>query len=196
MADTLDLSTTAADDGTGKIAELSNADALRNSLQHFVSMTGGDVLGFPQLGGLLDGLMFKNFNSSAVQNIVFDIYTNITENFTEPIEVRDIQITPDYSKRLLSIVVLFVNPISNKVDSVSNYYKLNAPQEKTLKLVDVDYISDNLLAFCMTNKSQQPKELLTFDAFQDKFIWGIYRFINLKNTDSKFADILSVCNLQ
>lgn len=190
----IDLDLFANIDSTGKIEEHTEGDALKESLRFFVTSKAGDILGFPELGGIMDATLFKTMGGTEFQRIYYTIYTDISEGFSPAIEIQDIDIVPDYQNRILSITIYFTNPITFQLDVVDIYFTLNIPQEKTISYVDIEYTEENLYNFCLTQKANFPTEKLVFKADMGKFVWANFRFSNFTRDDSYFDQILMLIN--
>jgi hypothetical protein len=194
MSQVIDLTLNASIDGAGQLQEITNDRALKEALNFFLSVKRGDVLGYPEEGGVLDTATFSVMSIDYLQLISFKIRNAIIKEFEPEIILNELNVIPDYDKRILIIEIFYTNPLTDVPDSLVIYTE--DPQE-TVKhsiYVDILYTGENLYNFCFANQDKFPEEKLIFNADLSTFFWGQYKFVNLTKDDPYFDQILLLLN--
>ena len=178
--------------GTPK--EVFQEDAVKNALILLLTSKRGEFLYNSFEGGVLDDLLFKPMTSSSISIAEFKIRNALTNHFVPPINIQAISVQPDYNKRIFRILVYYKGVFTKQEEQLVFHTEGNF-ESKEFSYQEVPYKNDNLEAFCMLKKADNLAAKLLFNTEEDCWIWGIYKFINLVNTDPNFAAILSICNL-
>jgi hypothetical protein len=194
MSQVIDFDLNAAIDGTGQLKELTNEEALNEALRFFISVKLGNVLGFPEEGGILDSTSFSTMSPDYLDLISFRLRNAITNEFEPEIILDEISIVPDYENRILEIEIRYTNPLTEVPNSLIVY--TTDPQEtvRNSLRIDISYIGENLFNFCLANKDKYPEERMVFNADKDIFEWGQYDFLYLTSSDPYFEQILNLIN--
>jgi hypothetical protein len=194
MSQIIDLDLNAKIDGEGKLAEYTNEEALNSALNFFISVKLGDVLGYPEKGGLLDSVTFSVMSPDYLDLIAFRLRNVITNDFEPEIILDEISIIPERDNRILKIEVRYTNPLTEVPNSLIVY--TSDPQEtvRNSLRIDISYIGENLYNFCLANKDKYPEERMIYNADKDIFEWGQYDFLYLTQSDPYFEQILNLIN--
>ena len=193
MAQVIDLDIWGNVDAQGSITEHNNGDALKIALTLWLTYKGGEILFNPDDGGVLDEALFRVVTTDNSDKISFSLRNAIINYFEPEIQLTEVLVTPDYENRRYEIEVSYYNNQQDISDTVIIYTKeINQVVEKSYQIVT--YIEENLYNFCITNKDNQPNEILRFDGDKATFVWGLYEFTNLEASDSYFPLILQLLN--
>jgi len=175
----------------GTIKEYIGSEAIKNALLLFLSSKKSEFLNEPELGGPLDGFVFKSMSDSDLQK--FELWTLITNEFSPSLELVDIEITPDFNNRITEIVVSYIIPNSGDM-GITTIFTNNEYGYKNFKYEEVELIEENLKEFFLIKKPSMPDKRLLFDNEGLFWKWGKYKLVNLTPLDPYFEEILIIAN--
>lgn len=178
----------------GGIRTYSNEGALKNALRMFITSKKGDIIYEPEEGGAMDIALFRNIEVNR-NKILFQLRNSILNFFEPEITLLNIDVTPDYEKKIIEISINYTNNLTNITDSLVVYTR-DLSQVRTFTYVDVDLVGDNAYNFVLTQLTNQADEKLTYNADLGKYLWGKYKFTNSSfgPMDSRWSDILGLIN--
>jgi len=166
--------------------------AISNSIIFFLTSSRGDYLYRPELGGILDNLLFKQLTvekASYYQSIIANALKTQFGALATDIQVS---IVPDYDNRLYKIDVFFTSVLSGEVNQVP--IPLNMPKpELGRSYTPVDLVDDNLLAFVYLQKETLSDPLIK-NQTDGLWYWGNFKLINLTESSSNFQEIFDTIN--
>ncbi len=168
-------------------------EAINSAFTAWLGAKRGDFIRRPMLGGLLDTLLFKGLNQRTGSQIAFTIQNAIANEFIPEITLVDLSVTPDYENRLWKIDIKYKNPFSNQVESIAIYTK-DLSSKESFDYVSIEYIGNNLYAFCETKLPSMGNELIVYNEDREKWIWGQYELTNFDSDDPRYNDILTLVN--
>jgi hypothetical protein len=169
-------------------------EAVKNALIAWLTSKKGEYLQNPEAGGILDTSVFKMLSNNQLDLLGFKIKNAIINNFVPAITLREINLIPDYERRMLEIKIFYSSPLSNKKEAVVLY--LNAPKPELIwSYEEIEYIEENLRNFCLLKQPENKDKKLLYKADDGIWTYGKYKLINLTAEDSYFTEILEICNL-
>jgi hypothetical protein len=179
-------------DGTAKT--FIDDAALSNAISAYLMSRKGDYIQAPNEGGPLDVFTFKNLDDGYIEKLKFSIQSSLHIHFSALIDLKSVIITPDYTNRLSEIKIIYVSKLSSENNSATIYIK-DTSNVSNFTYIDIPYTEDNLLAFVQIKYVDMKKKKLIFSEKELAWVWGeSFKFINLTTSDSKFSDILALCN--
>lgn len=178
-------------DGTAK--EYLDNEAIKMAFTLWLTSKRGDFLRQPSLGGVFDTLLFKQMSLEKAQMIHFSIRNAINNAFSPSIKLLDLQVNPNFEGRYWEIYIKYENPFDKQIESVTVYTK-DLSTKDSLDYIEIDYIGDNLYNFCVIKAPSMTEQLLLYDSTKLAWLYGRYWFTNLTSSDTRFNDILTVCN--
>lgn len=177
----------------GTAFEYHGQEAVSNALNLWLSSKKGEFIYNPMAGGVLDRTLFRSMTPDSLQTIEFYIRNSITNYFFPSIDIRGIDIIPNYESRYLEITVTYIDPTDNTFQNVTIYTNTDY-SIKSFDYQKIEYTGDNLIQFCQIKKTDMLDEILKFDTNTNYWTWGAYQFINLTSSSPEFEDILLICN--
>ena len=99
-------------DGQGNIKSLAGQDALGNSIKMFLALEAGDLIRNPGLGGVLFRFLKKPMHTTTADEMRMPI-TDGLKDFEPLLVLRDVQIEPDYARKLWNIAIVAYSPELN-----------------------------------------------------------------------------------
>ena len=182
-----------SEDGCPLIYEEQNA--INNALANWLTSKRGEFLKNPGAGGVLDYFLFKSLKKEMLNLLGFTLQNALTLTWSNVISLIELQITPNYTERMIEISIKYSINSTGAIDEVSVFV------DKTIdkinyEYIEVDYIEVNLYTFITIQKPSHPNDKLIFDTDNNVWIWGSYKLVNLTETDSYFDDILAICNTE
>jgi len=178
-------------DGTAK--EYLDEEAVKMAFTLWLTSKKGEFIRQPQNGGVFDSLLFKQMTPDKAQMIHFSIRNAINNSFFPSIKLLDLQITPNYEQRYWEIYIKYENPFNKNIQSVTVYTK-DLSNADSNEYIEVSYIGNNLYNWCVIKAPSMTGQQLLYDSNKLKWIWGRYLFTEFSTTDSRFSEILVVCN--
>ena len=178
-------------DGTAKLY-LDN-EAIKMAFTLWLTSKRGDFLRQPTLGGVFDTLLFKQMSEEKAQMIHFSIKNAINNSFSPTIKLLDLQITPNYEQRYWEIYIKYENPFDRQIESVTIYTK-DTIASTSIEYIEIDYVGNNLYNFCEIKIPSMEGQMLLYDTVKLVWMWGRYLFTLFTTADTRFDDILGICN--
>jgi hypothetical protein len=179
-------------DGTAK-TYMDDA-ALSNAISSYLMSRKGDYIQAPNEGGPLDAFLFKNLDDGYIEKLKFTIQSTLHINFSALIDLKGVLITPDYTNRLAEIKIIYVSKLSSENNSATIYIN-DTSKVSNVTYIEIPYTEDNLLAFVQIKYVDMKKKKLLFSEKELAWVWGeSFKFINFTTTDSKFSEIIALCN--
>lgn len=192
MARWMDIDQFGKEHSNGTPYEYFDEEALKNALMLWLGSRKGEFLMFPDRGGPLDRTIFKNMSAGNMNKLRFAL-RNALDKFTPAIEIKALSIEPDYNNRLWEIGINYINPLTNRLQSLTIYTK-DTSHQKDYTYEEINYEDDNLLNFVQIKKPSMNNRLLIYDSVQGYWRWGKFLFTNFSMESSNFDAILSYIN--
>jgi len=169
-------------------------DAIKNALMQWLSSKKGEILYYPDEGGVMDTTLFKNASASNINKLRFSLKNAITNYFVPQIIFKGIDVVADTVNKILEISVFYTDPETGEEDTLLIYLNdIKTVEQQQLK--EVPYEGENLEMFCMVSKPDMEGKLLIYNEEKGFWIWGErYLFTTLSESSSNFETILSICN--
>ena len=173
-----------------------NDYAISNSIAFFLTMRKGSYLYNPNLGGVLDGLLFKRSSDEEIIQYQTLVTSEIVANYGALVSNVSTRIfyNNDYTKRLLEVEVYYISTQTTLSNSLSVF--LNAKKDSIgVTLIDVNLEGDNLITF-VNLQLQSVNQPLTYNSTLAVYSWGNYRLNNLKQGTETFDYIKNLVGYQ
>ena len=170
-----------------------DADAVANALSLWLTSKKGDFIREPDLGGVLDRVLFKQMTESKRELLIFHIRNALTMYFDPPINLLALDVEPDYENRLWKITVEFENPFNNVAQEVVIYTK-DLSKKLSFEYEEIDYIGENLYNWCRIKQSDLHGKYIKYDSDRLKWIWSKYILNNFTSSDPYFYQIIELIN--
>jgi hypothetical protein len=173
-----------------------NDYAISNSIAFFLTLRRGSYLYNPNIGGVLEGLLFKRISPVEITSYENSVTRAINANYgalVSQVETR-IFYNSEYTKRVIEVQVFYVSNQTNETNLLSVF--VNSKKEAIgVTLIDVNLEGDNLIAFVNLQLTavNQP---LTYNATLGVYSWGKYRLNNLKEGTETFDYIKNLVGYQ
>lgn len=168
-------------------------DAIKNAFTSWIGSKKGDYIRRPEIGGIIDRLLFKTMDDRTAALMSFAIQNAILNEFVPELELKELSVNPDYQNRLWEIYIKYGNPLSNNTESIAIYTK-DLSNRESIDYVSVTYTGNNLYNFCETKLPSMSGILVVYDDNREKWVWGQYELTNFSSTDSRYSDILTLVN--
>ena len=187
-----DIDLYGAETVSGSAKTYQGESAIKNAFNNYLMSDPGDILFFPEMGGLVVRLFHKNMNGVSLANAARVMRTTINDEFGG-ITIANLNLVPDYEAGLLVVDIDYIiNATGSLVSNAVNI--LTSVQNETYEYQSIIYVEENLLNFCTQQKPNMGNNTLGFDADLVKFRWGQYVFTNFDTNDAYFDEILITCN--
>ena len=178
-------------DGTPKY--YFDEEAINNALKLWLSSKKGDFLRRPELGGIVDRLLFKQMSPEQGAKMSFIIQNAINNQFAPTLKLEKLEVNPNYEQRYWEILIQYRNPFSNKTESIAIYTK-DLSAKESLDYVTVEYTGTNLYNFCSTKLPSMTGILILYNDVRGTWVWGQYELTNFTISDSRYSDIIDLVN--
>jgi len=169
------------------------ASAIKNAMNQWINSKRGEYLMNPFAGGALDNFAFKTLNPENFMTLKMRLMTALMNEFSPEVTIQALNIIPDYENRITEIEVVYSIPNEGTTDALSLFLNTKF-STNSFEYEEVLYIEDNLLEFVTIKKPSISSSRLIYDYDLNSWKWNKYKLVNLLPTDSKFTDILIVCN--
>jgi hypothetical protein len=173
-----------------------NDYAISNSIAFFLTLRRGSYLYNPNIGGVLEGLLFKRISPVEIASYENSVTRAINENYGALVSQVQTRIfyNSEYTKRVIEVQVFYVSNQTTETNVLSVF--VNSKKEAIgVTLIDVNLEGDNLIAFVNLQLTtvNQP---LTYNATLGVYSWGSYRLNNLKEGTETFDYIKNLVGYQ
>jgi len=166
--------------------------AISNAIIFFLTSSKGDYLYRPDLGGVLEGLLFKQITVEKANYYQSFISNALKSQFGALATDIQVSITPDYDNRLFKIDIFFTSVLSGEVNQVP--VNLNMPKTELGKTyTPVSLVDDNLLAFVYVQKPTLTDPLIKNQS-DGLWYWGNFKFTNFSESSSNFQEVFDTIN--
>lgn len=177
----------------GVATEYFDADAVNNALILFLSSSRGDFLRNPGAGGVINWSVFKNLNETNINKLAFIIKNAINTYFTPAIELKSINLNPDYEHRFLEISITYEDKTTLIVNQVSVYTDTSYSYQ-LFTYEDITLTEQKLLAFIIMQKTDLTNTKLLYNSEDGIWYFGKFKLVNFTTSDSYFDAILAAAN--
>ena len=189
-----DLSAWGEQNTDGTALSLVDDAALNNAIVSFLMSSKGDYILDPTIGGPLRDFSFKNMDTASIEKLRFSIRNALYMKFDDLIELKAIDIIPDYTNKLSEINIVYVSLLSDEQKSATVYVK-DTSKVNYVTYQEIIYTGDNLYTFVQIKKSDMLGKKLAYNTKELAWIWGSnLKFTNFTISDTRFDDILALCN--
>lgn len=168
-------------------------EAINNALSLWLSSKKGDFIKRPELGGIIDRLLFKQMNIETQAKMSFAIQNAINNQFAPALKLEGLQVNPNYEQRFWEVSIKYRNPFSNETESIIIYTK-DLSDKESFDYISVEYTGTNLYNFCSTKLPSMTGKLITYNSDRAKYVWGQYELTNLTTADSQYDNIIDLVN--
>ena len=173
-----------------------NDYAISNSIAFFLTLRRGSYLYNPNIGGVLEGLLFKRISPVEITSYENSVTRAINANYGALVSQVQTRIfyNSEYTKKIIEVQVFYVSNQTNETNVLSVF--VNSKKEAIgVTLIDVNLEGDNLIAFVNLQLTavNQP---LTYNATLGVYSWGGYRLNNLKQGTETFDYIKNLVGYQ
>ena len=167
--------------------------AISNSIIFYLTTSEGDYLFRPELGGVLESMLFKALTPEKASFYQSRIANALNNRFGALATDIEVSVQTDFENRLYRIDVFFTSvqsgqtnqvPIALKIPNIENLGKLYTP---------VDFVDDNLLGFVIVQKPNNSKPLIKNET-DELWYWGPYKFTNFNEDSENFQEIFDIIN--
>lgn len=97
-------------DQNGAVKEVWGKDALTNSLRMWIASFKNEILRTPGVGGDIIGTLTKPMNTATQELLKISLIRGLERYFQAYLQNTDVQVTPDYEKRMWKISIKFYSP--------------------------------------------------------------------------------------
>lgn len=171
-------------------------DAVINAIVAWLTSKKGDYLYRPNLGGVLDSLMFKIPGNTKENALVkYEVSKTIEQEFAGLVTVEYFEVYPDSVNREWLVDLQVRSLLSGELRSLEIALEGSSVPDWTNKQwIDVIHEGENCLNFVMLLISQMEGKRLLYNSDCNKWTWGDFRFLNLTEADPLFEDIKMAIN--
>lgn len=167
--------------------------ALSNGIIFFLTSSQGDYLYRPDLGGILEGMLFKQLTPEKASFYQSKISRAIDSQFGALLTDIDVTIETDFENRMFRIDIFFTSLQSGQTNQVPIAVRVDKLESLGKAYVPVEFIDDNLLAFVMVQQPVVPDPLIK-NQNDNIWYWGTYKLINFNEDSDNFQEIFDLIN--
>jgi len=189
----MDVDVYGNENSDGSPKQYFDEQAINNAFISWIGSKKGDYIRRPELGGVIDRLLFKNMDPSTAAKMTFAIQNAVINEFTPELTLEELSVNPDYINRMWKIDIKYRNTFSNRTESIAIYTK-DLSLKESFDYISVEYIGNNLYSFCETKLASMSGQLIIYNDERSKWEWGQYSLDNFSTSDSRYSDILTLVN--